>query len=52
MHDTSTATATATGTGTGTGHMEDMSLAYEKITHLYKDGNILHSDSWNEKKQA
>lgn len=44
MHDTRTAT--------GTGHMEDISLAYEKITHLYKDGNILHSDAWNEKKQA
>lgn len=44
MHDTRTIT--------GTGHMEDVSLAYEKITHFYKDGNILHSDAWNEKKQA
>ena len=41
MHDTRSVT--------GTGHMEDISLSYEKITHLYKDGNILHSDSWNEK---
>ncbi len=32
--------------------MEDVSLSYEKITHLYKDGNIIHSDAWNEKKQA
>ncbi|WP_039055586.1 type VI secretion system tube protein TssD [Enterobacter sp. Bisph1] len=44
MHDTRTAT--------GTGHMEDVSLSYEKITHLHKHGNIMHSDAWNEKKQA
>jgi type VI secretion system secreted protein Hcp len=44
MHDTRTVT--------GTGHMEEVSLSYEKITHLYKDGNIIHSDAWNEKKQA
>ncbi|MDV0597546.1 type VI secretion system tube protein Hcp [Pantoea sp. LS15] len=44
MHDTRNVT--------GTGHMEDVALSYEKITHLYKDGNILHSDAWNEKKQA
>lgn len=44
MHDTRTAT--------GTGHMEEVSLSYEKITHLHKHGNIKHSDAWNEKKQA
>lgn len=44
MHDTRNVT--------GTGHMEDVSLSYEKIIHLYKDGHILNSDAWNEKKQV
>ncbi|KMK20666.1 Hcp1 family type VI secretion system effector, partial [Pluralibacter gergoviae] len=25
---------------------------YEKITWTYKDGNIIHSDSWNERVTA
>ncbi|MCU6262469.1 type VI secretion system tube protein Hcp, partial [Enterobacter intestinihominis] len=25
---------------------------YEKITWTYKDGNIIHSDSWNERATA
>jgi type VI secretion system secreted protein Hcp len=27
-------------------------LRYEKITWTYKDGNIIHSDSWNERTTA
>lgn len=30
-------------------HMESIQLRYEKITWTYKDGNIIHSDSWNER---
>lgn len=33
----------------GTGHMEDVALNYEKITHLYKDGNLLAHDAWNDR---
>lgn len=33
----------------GTGHMEEVALNYEKITHLYKDGNLLAHDAWNER---
>ncbi len=33
----------------GTGHMEDVALSYEKIIHLYKDGNLLAHDAWNER---
>ncbi len=29
-------------------HLEKVALRYEKITWAYKDGNIIHSDSWNE----
>lgn len=29
-------------------HLESVSLRYEKITWTYKDGNIVHADSWNE----
>lgn len=36
----------------GTGHMEDVALNYEKITHLYKDGNLLAHDAWNERSTA
>lgn len=36
----------------GTGHMEDVALNYEKIIHLYKDGNLLVHDSWNERPTA
>ncbi len=28
-------------------HLEQIELRYEKITWTYKDGNIIHSDSWN-----
>ncbi len=31
---------------------EDGELRYEKITWTYKDGNIIHSDSWNERTTA
>ncbi|WP_061959482.1 Hcp family type VI secretion system effector [Cupriavidus pauculus] len=30
-------------------HLEDIELRYEKITWAYKDGNIIHDDSWNER---
>ncbi|MGO4154881.1 Hcp family type VI secretion system effector [Cupriavidus sp. YAF13] len=30
-------------------HLEDIELRYEKITWSYKDGNIIHTDSWNER---
>lgn len=28
-------------------HLEEVELRYEKITWTYKDGNIVHSDTWN-----
>lgn len=31
-------------------HLEEIELRYEKITWTYKDGNIIHSDSWTERK--
>lgn len=34
------------------GHMECVELVYERITWRYVDGNIIHSDSWNERKGA
>jgi type VI secretion system secreted protein Hcp len=30
-------------------HLEKVELRYEKITWSYKDGNIIHADSWNER---
>jgi type VI secretion system secreted protein Hcp len=27
-------------------HMEEVSMLYEEITWLYKDGNIEYTDSW------
>lgn len=33
-------------------HMESVQLRYEKITWTHKDGNIIHSDSWNERTTA
>lgn len=33
-------------------HLEYVELRYEKITWHYMDGNIIHSDSWNERKTA
>lgn len=33
-------------------HLEALYLSYEKITWHYIDGNIIHSDSWNERKHA
>lgn len=29
-------------------HFENIALRYEKITWIYKDGNLIHADSWNE----
>ncbi|KPC52621.1 Hcp family type VI secretion system effector [Amantichitinum ursilacus] len=29
-------------------HLEKIELRYEKITWSYKDGNIIHADSWTE----
>ncbi|WP_312982888.1 type VI secretion system tube protein TssD [Atlantibacter sp.] len=37
---------------TGTGHLESVQLRYEKITWLYKDGNIQFTDAWNERATA
>ncbi|WP_432225793.1 Hcp family type VI secretion system effector [Enterobacter wuhouensis] len=33
-------------------HLELVELLYEKITWRYVDGNIIHSDSWNDRKTA
>lgn len=33
-------------------HQEQIELRYEKITWTYKDGNIIHSDSWSERPSA
>lgn len=33
-------------------HLELVELRYEKIIWTYKDGNIIHSDSWNERATA
>ena len=33
-------------------HIELVELLYEKITWRYADGNIMHSDSWNERATA
>ena len=32
-------------------HLEQLELRYEK-SRTYKDGNIIHSDSWNERATA
>lgn len=32
--------------------MEKVALNYEKIIHLYKDGNLLAHDAWNERPTA
>jgi type VI secretion system secreted protein Hcp len=29
-------------------HIEHVAMRYEKITHTFLDGNVSHSDSWNE----
>jgi type VI secretion system secreted protein Hcp len=34
------------------GHIEHVGLRYGKIDWHYSDGNIKHSDSWNERKTA
>ena len=33
-------------------HLEQIELRYEKITWVYPEGNIIHSDSWNERATA
>lgn len=33
-------------------HLEQIELRYEKIVWTYKDGNIIHSDAWNERTTA
>lgn len=33
-------------------HLEQVQLRYEKVTWTYKDGNIIHSDSWDERQTA
>lgn len=33
-------------------HLEQVELRYEKITWTFSDGNIIHSDSWNERPSA
>lgn len=33
-------------------HLEAFYLSYERITWHYLDGNIIHSDSWNNKEAA
>lgn len=34
------------------GHLEEIELRYEKATWTFKDGNLIHSDSWNERPSA
>ncbi|KGT87242.1 Hcp1 family type VI secretion system effector [Erwinia typographi] len=34
------------------GHIEHVGLCYEKIDWHYTDGNIKHTDSWNDRKTA
>ncbi|PLR53747.1 Hcp family type VI secretion system effector [Chimaeribacter arupi] len=36
----------------GTGHMEEVALNYEKVTVLYKDGNLSAHDAWDERPTA
>ncbi|SEM44059.1 type VI secretion system secreted protein Hcp [Pseudomonas sp. ok272] len=33
-------------------HLEEVELRYEKITWTFLDGNLKHSDSWNERSGA
>lgn len=33
-------------------HLEEIELRYEKITWTFKDGNLIHSDAWNERPGA
>ncbi|EBP4182963.1 type VI secretion system tube protein Hcp [Salmonella enterica subsp. diarizonae] len=33
-------------------HMEIVELHYEKVTWKYLDGNVIHSDSWNDRQTA
>lgn len=33
-------------------HLDIVELMYEKITWRYVDGNIIHSDSWNQRATA
>lgn len=33
-------------------HLEEIELRYEKITWTFKDGNLIHSDAWNERPSA
>ncbi|MCT8354720.1 type VI secretion system tube protein TssD, partial [Photorhabdus kayaii] len=33
-------------------HLERVEFRYEKITWTYKDGNVIHSDSWSERSTA
>ncbi|WP_060510918.1 Hcp family type VI secretion system effector [Pseudomonas sp. NBRC 111124] len=33
-------------------HLESVALRYETITWKYNEGNIIHSDSWNERPSA
>ena len=30
-------------------HLEEVELRYETVTWSYKDGNIIHKDTWNER---
>lgn len=34
------------------GHIEAIEFCFEKITWTHRDGNIIHSDSWDERKTA
>ncbi|MDI2111740.1 Hcp family type VI secretion system effector [Commensalibacter nepenthis] len=33
-------------------HLEEIELRYKKITWTFKDGNIIHSDDWDERPQS
>ena len=44
--------AMATGDNPNENHMETVELRYEKITWKHNDGNIIFSDSWDERQSA
>lgn len=40
------------GYGEERDHLECIEITYERLTHHYIDGSIIHADSWNERKTA
>lgn len=44
--------AMATGNNPNENHMETVELRYEKITWKHCDGNIIFTDSWDDRQTA